>query len=348
MTGGSILDMDKLLVPFWEGTEVYDETVMLLSESGETAYAELFYTPEKILSVKSTDLKIEYKEGVDWNYIDGRIVMLKGSSIPFMKKEECHFYEKTHDDCFDAKDGGYILYKTKGYFHKRQLVVTYTHSDSFDFGIQKPGEEALKRTKSLLLEGKDIKVCFYGDSITAGCDGSGAFGIEPFMPGWPELLKWKLENTFKSKLETVNTAVGGKRSDWGLECVDERLANYKPDLAVVAFGMNDGTEKVPADEFRRNIEAIKERVLAKNKDTEFIFIATTLPNEDSVFDGYQREYYDELVCCAREKDTVLNMTNIHSKLLERKRFIDMTGNNINHPNDFLIRIYAQAMINLFF
>ena len=172
-------------------------------------------------------------------------------------------------------------------------------------------------------------------------------GFEPFMPGWPQLLKYKLENTFKSEIELINTAVGGKRSDWGLECVDERLANYKPDLAVVAFGMNDGTEKVPKEEFRKNIEAIKERVLAQNKDTEFIFIATTLPNSDSVFDGYQRDYYNELLSCARKEDTVLNMTGIHGALLERKRFVDMTGNNINHPNDFLIRIYAQAIISLF-
>lgn len=341
------MDNDRLLLPFWEGQEVFDETVMLFSENGETPSAPLFYKPEKILSVTSTDYKIEYKEGKDYIISDGRIVMADGSSMPYMKKEECHFYEKTHDDCFDAKDGGYILYKTKGYFHKRQVLVTYTHNDTFDFCIEKQGANALEKTKARLEKGENLKFCFYGDSITAGCDGSGALGFEPFMPGWPELLKYKLQNTFRSSIELINTAVGGKRTDWGLECVEERLSCYKPDLAVVAFGMNDGTEKVSADDFRNNIQKIKESVLAQNKDTEFIFIATTLPNVDSIFDGYQRLYHAELLKCAGEKDAVLNMTNIHSKLLERKRFIDMTGNNINHPNDFLIRIYAQAMTNLF-
>lgn len=341
------MDINKLLTPFWEGTEVFDETIMLLSENGEIAKAPLFYKPEKILSVRSTDLKTEYKEGTDWEWRDGQIVMLEGSSIPFMKKEECHFYEKTHDDCFDAKDGGYILYKTKGYFHKRQLVVSYTHNDSFDFGLKKAEGKQLSRTRELLSNGKNIKISFYGDSITAGCDGSGAFGIEPFMPAWTELLCMRLEEKYGCKIERTNTAVGGKRSDWGLECVEERLACHKPDLAVIAFGMNDGTEKVSASEFRKNIDEIKNRVLEKNKDTEFIFIATTLPNSESVFDGYQRQYYDELVKCARENDTVLNMTNVHADLLSRKRFIDMTGNNINHPNDFLIRIYAQALTGLF-
>jgi len=341
------MDKDKLIIPFWEGNEVIDESIMLLSENGSVPSAPLFYTPEKILSVTSTDYKIEYKEGTDWQWHDGRIYMIEGSEIPYMNREELHFYEKTHEDCFDAKDGGFILYKNKGYFHKRQLLVTYTHNQSFDFGLGNIDEEALKRTKSLLKEGKNFRMCFYGDSITAGCDGSGALGFEPFMPGWPQLLQHKLETTFGSKIDIINTAVGGKRTDWGLECVEERLSSYKPDIAVVAFGMNDGTEKVPAEEFRKNVEAIKKSVLAQNKDTEFIFIATTLPNDESVFDGYQREYYDQLLRVADKRDTVLNMTSVHNDLLSRKRFIDMTGNNINHPNDFLIRIYAQAMISLF-
>ena len=49
------MNIDELLVPFREGTKVLDETIMLLSENGEEPCAPLFYTPEKILSVKSTD-----------------------------------------------------------------------------------------------------------------------------------------------------------------------------------------------------------------------------------------------------------------------------------------------------
>ena len=36
-----------------------------------------------------------------------------------------------------------------------------------------------------------------------------------------------------------------------------------------------------------------------------------------------------------------NMTGVHQELLRHKSFLDMTGNNINHPNDFLSRWYAQ-------
>lgn len=36
----------------------------------------------------------------------------------------------------------------------------------------------------------------------------------------------------------------------------------------------------------------------------------------------------------------------HDALLQRKRYIDMTGNNANHPNKFLISVYAQTILNL--
>ena len=38
------------------------------------------------------------------------------------------------------------------------------------------------------------------------------------------------------------------------------------------------------------------------------------------------------------------MTSIHQSLLARKSYADMTGNNINHPNDYLARVYAQTLL----
>lgn len=341
------MDIESLTRPFWKGKTVENESVMMLSENDETPWAKLFFKPDEILSVQSSDLKREYIRGKDWEFKEGRIIRLPDSEMPYMKNEKLHFYEKNDDDCFSAKDGGYILYKTGGYFHKRQVGVTYTHSDSIDFDLYKADGDTLKKVRESLKNGLDLKICFYGDSITAGCDGSGAMNIEPHMPGWCDLVRLVLERKYECKIESFNTAVGGKQSDWGAENADERAAVYKPDLTVIAFGMNDGTEKTAPAMFKENIMKIKAGVRAKNPDTEFIFISTTLANSESVFDGLQREYYKELLKCADASDAVINMTKVHDMLLQRKRFVDMTGNNINHPNDFLIRIYAQAVLSLF-
>ena len=43
--------------------------------------------------------------------------------------------------------------------------------------------------------------------------------------------------------------------------------------------------------------------------------------------------------------SVADMTDMHKKLLATgKRYRDMTGNNVNHPNDFLARVYAQVIL----
>ena len=41
---------------------------------------------------------------------------------------------------------------------------------------------------------------------------------------------------------------------------------------------------------------------------------------------------------------VTPMTSMSASILERKLFRDWTGNNVNHPNDFMIRIYATVVL----
>ena len=129
----------------------------------------------------------------------------------------------------------------------------------------------------------------------------------------------------------------------GLEAVTA-VREQDPDLVVLAFGMNDGTEKVDPEAFRHNIMGIKRSVLDRNPKAEFILISTTVANPESVFDGRQREYLPILTECMGQGDILVNMTEVHDHLLTRKHFVDMTGNNINHPNDFVHRMYAQTIL----
>ena len=40
---------------------------------------------------------------------------------------------------------------------------------------------------------------------------------------------------------------------------------------------------------------------------------------------------------------VANVTEVHKHLLTKKRYGDMTANNVNHPNDWLIRMQGQII-----
>ena len=40
------------------------------------------------------------------------------------------------------------------------------------------------------------------------------------------------------------------------------------------------------------------------------------------------------------------MTAVWQTLLARKHYLDMTGNGVNHPNDYGHRLYAQVILAL--
>ena len=84
-------------------------------------------------------------------------------------------------------------------------------------------------------------------------------------------------------------------------------------------------------------------------DTEIMLIATMLPNyeADSNWCGNQEAFADELLSIERDYPyvSVANVTEMHKALFGRgKRYRDVTGNNINHPNDFVVRLYAQVLL----
>ena len=43
---------------------------------------------------------------------------------------------------------------------------------------------------------------------------------------------------------------------------------------------------------------------------------------------------------------IADMTSMWRDLLKRKKFADITGNGVNHPNDFGHRTYAQIILTL--
>jgi hypothetical protein len=87
-------------------------------------------------------------------------------------------------------------------------------------------------------------------------------------------------------------------------------------------------------------------IRAYNPDTEFILVSTMLPNKEfSGFYTYQEFYENELldIIASINGIAVAPITSVHKHLLTKKRYYDMTGNNVNHPNDFMIRAYAHTI-----
>jgi lysophospholipase L1-like esterase len=223
----------------------------------------------------------------------------------------------------------------------------------------------LPKLKKRLQSALPVKLLFYGDSITCGYNSSGKVNVEPHLPDWTLLVTESLKKDWPAvPFGYLNTAVGGKSSGWAVENAVERAANHTPDLAVLAFGMNDGSGNTAPEQFKDNIVSVMSAVLNKNPSCEFLLLATSLANPEVLrfnerqreqgedpcamdhrsFEGNQRDFLPALLSLEREGVVVADMTTLHGHILKAKRFHDMSGNNVNHPNDFFARIHAQLIM----
>lgn len=337
-------DLDTYILPYWEGDIVYHESVMVRKEQdGSIPAVSLLYPATEIHSVRSSDLKTVYREGTDWVLQGGNLVILEGSRVPFMTYDE--YYPSTSgSNTFATVTGGNIYFSEGSALHKKQLAVTYKHSVSWGGNIPRNKGHLMAKTIAKLKHNEELKILFYGDSIATGANSSGAVGAAPYAETWMDMFKKSLEKTYRNThITTVNTAVGGKTSEWGVRNAKERVATYSPDLLVIGFGMNDGGLS-PA-QHKDNIYKIIDVAKGTNPNVEVIIVSTMLPNpEVKMTVGNQVLYESALFTLEAEGIVVAPVTSVHRYLMERKRYSDMTGNNINHPNDFVARLYAQTLI----
>ena len=338
-------DYARAMAPFWLSTTQYDESLLMVSAGAGLPEARLLFRPEQIVSLTDSALRTEYVYGIDWLYdpVANAIRLPAGSRAPFLTEDELYPPVPGPDTLYRT-GGGHILGKMSGgFFHEKQLAVTYRIASN-DWGGPVPVFEPglLPRTIGRLTAGSPLKIAFFGDSITLGADASGYLNVPPFMPGWEKLVERKLIGSYSSAVSTVNLSLYGKNSIVGAESAAALVAPEKPDLVVVAFGMNDGAVVSP-DAFRNNIRTIIQDVKAGHPPAEFILVSTMLPNPETSFYAMQASYREELAKLVGPGVALADMTRIHQELLLRKPYRDMTGNHINHPNDYLVRWYAQVV-----
>lgn len=345
---------EKSLTPFWQGTTMYNESVLMVSNNGELPEADLLFPPETIISVRSARLDREYEENVDWVLENGKLKLTPHSRIPYLTNDLLYYPSYIPGLTMPKNGGGGVIYREGSYFHDRQIVVTYTHAANLWTGpTPELANTKLTCTLSKLRNGEPLRLVLYGDSISVGANASGYTDVPPHLPIWGQMVANELERYYGSHITFINPSVGGQTSEWGKSQAATLVANQNPDLVIIAFGMNDGSGTGAGDGtapsvFQSNILSIINSVRAVNPAAEFILVGTTLPNAETFFYDKQPYYYAELSSLAASMSGVAtaNITGVHAELLQHKAFLDMTGNNINHPNDFLSRWYAQFVLGM--
>ncbi len=348
-------DLDKLTVPVWEGNTVYEESFFPLMAENEdetrSMTVPLLYKATEILSVTTATRLETLIAGQDYLLEDGNLVIPADSAVRRFAYSDYHIVGEGEDKFpFAHRDGGKIFFGEGDTMHSREYLVTYRHSDTWNGFVPTPQAKKLPRTKALLSGGAPVNFCYFGDSITTGANSSGRMGVEPFIPTFPELVSMVLEEKFGSDIHYVNHAVGGMDARWGTEHLSADFAAEKPDIMFIGFGMNDATGRVPADVFLQRIRTMVAQTKALNPDCELLLCSTTMPNQLAPLFVSDHDAQEPLLAALCEElgdcAALVPMTSVHKALLEKKRFCDMSGNNINHPCDFLARVYAQTILTV--
>ncbi len=149
-----------------------------------------------------------------------------------------------------------------------------------------------------------------------------------------------------SQVDFKNFSVGGTTSAWGVTQISKVAASL-PDVVIIAFGMNDAAKAMPA-EFGENIRRMIEGIKAQRPDCEFILVAGMIGNPD--WAALKQENFpafrDELQKLEGNGVAVADVTSLWADLMKRKAFHDLTGNGVNHPNDFAHKIYADVILKV--
>ncbi|WP_158560442.1 SGNH/GDSL hydrolase family protein [Paenibacillus contaminans] len=113
-----------------------------------------------------------------------------------------------------------------------------------------------------------VSVVTLGDSWTYGSVADGwheakAAGMdrELIHGSWAMQLRRTVQERNRSS-SVVNSGQGGWTAKQGLEAFDRLVAEFRPDLVVLNFGINDWRKNVPLDDYRSDMETIIDRAEA--------------------------------------------------------------------------------------
>ena len=371
-------DLQDIMQNVFLGTTSLKETVMFL-DKGDTK--ELLFPIESMISVTSYNGRITYLEGRDYVIVDGKLQVTEDTTIPCITSAVYYNGPSTGTTIQNSTTGQY-LYWGESQMKRWQVAVTYTHEDTWDGYLQESQLEVYKDFVKKLVDGEDVTVMFYGDSITWGANSSYSDNADSKQPAYPMLFVQALADLFgyrvkyintglvasmpchnvpttdyvageRGTITYINTAIGGWTSQNGVENFDkfigDQVAKYGCDLLVLAFGMNDGG--VDASVTRANDKKIIDNLFEIAPDASVMIVSTMTPHTGTTWDSMNTRSQEKtllgLANTYRKKDkavAVACMNTVSKEVQKHKTFNDYAGNNINHPNDWFYRVYAQTLL----
>jgi len=325
------------------------ESVLFIQSDDGHPKASLLFQPTRILKMSDSSGEITYSQGRDFAWKPGtqEITLPSGSRVVFRRPLDLRRPAKSQAYVLTHRDGmGEIFFGGGHEYHDMQTVVTYEHAGAWAGPVPRFAADQLPHTIKKLSQEKTLSIALLGDSISTGCNASGWARTAPFQPAYQDLFAKNLEAAYGATVTLKNFSVGGTDTAWGIASIG-KVIDAAPDLLILAFGMNDSARRA-AKEYQANIRATVSAFRKTCPNSEVVLVASMVGNADWTALRQERfpQYLDALEELAGPRVALADMTSFWIEMLKHKKDWDLTGNGVNHPNDFGHRVYAQVLSSL--
>ena len=340
-----------------DGSTVYGESGMFAAYD----QVKLLYKASKVIKVYNQVTKQIWQENIDWRFdaAANAIVRLPGSSMPAITAEtisppddKAIYYPAPGANAVPGRvGGGNVLFDAKSFFAENQIEIDYIADGTQTFlpGLEANCDQRLPRFRTKLARKENVRIVALGDSITEGYNCGKFIGFAPYRKPWFELFADFIAKKFAIKCDWENRGINGAASDKPLVYQPE-LLDGTADLWVIAYGMNDLANRT-AEEFAVNLQKIMAKISANDPQAEFLLVTPMSGNPDWDHTPLEKteKFSDAIRALPANAENILcaDVNSLWKKVLTVKGFYDITGNGVNHPNDYSHTIYAAALNALF-
>ena len=358
--------------PMWEGNTVYQENAVVQQNAeGGIDDIQLLYKIDEIIEIRNYGLDKVYKEGEDYQLTaDGKIRIPDGSSMTVAASDA--FLGPAKGNWFDTPDGKYNIPSYGTNIHNYQISVTYKHSDAWKGTVPTDQSSKLSRFFAKLEKGEEVNMLFYGDSISTGLNASGcneslkwkydkskgysvydesykeSINVAPYAASWPRAVYNRTQAKYPdAKINYINVASSSSNSTTHGTCnLQAAVIDNNPDIIFIAFGTNESTASKA--NYKNSQKTMLEGITKVHPDCAVVFVSPTVPNllkySNNNFADFQEAFYELQAEYPNLDIAVAPVYSVATYVNSIKKYQDISGNNINHPNDFGVRIYGNTIM----
>lgn len=156
--------------------------------------------------------------------------------------------------------------------------------------------EKIRAKQESIRSTRQPTIAFLGDSVTHGCfdvyvKNNRLETVVDMKSAYHEKVRYILNMLYpETPVTIVNAGISGDRADLGVKRLERDVLDYKPDLVIVCYGLNDASRgDALLDTYEKSLAEIFERVTQTG--AEVIFMTPNLrtdkcdrPTGDSIID----------------------------------------------------------------